>query len=105
MNQVVADPAVINAFGAAQTAIATQIATAGAVDVAAVATILAPVFGPIGAQHAVATVVAMTTNFFESEQLAAVHAGQAVAAHGSAAAYTASDAAHAAALGDVALKL
>lgn len=95
MDNVVADPAGISAFGDAEAAIASQIASAGAIDVGAVAAALTPVFGLLGTEHLIATITAMSTNLFSTGQLAAVHAGQAAAAYGSAAAYTATDTSHA----------
>ncbi|MYR07569.1 hypothetical protein GTV32_15210 [Gordonia sp. SID5947] len=92
MENLVADAAAISAYGDAEAAIAAEIASAGAVNVGAISALLTPVFGLLGTEHLIATVVAMTTNLFETGQLAAVHAGQAAAAYGSAAAYTATEA-------------
>ncbi|MFW0797742.1 hypothetical protein AAFP30_28330 [Gordonia sp. CPCC 205515] len=102
MSDVLADPLGISAYGDAEAAIAAEIASAGLVDVAAIAGILTPTFGLLGAEHVAATIVAMTTNLFETGQLAAVHAGQAAAAFGSAAAYTATDTSHAESLNGIA---
>ncbi|MGV9709745.1 hypothetical protein ACWDTI_03680 [Gordonia sp. NPDC003424] len=102
MSDVVADPLGISTYGDTEAAIAAEIASAGLVDMAAIAGILTPTFGLLGAEHVVATIVAMTTNLFETGQLAAVHAGQAAAAYGSAAAYTATDVSHAGALEGIA---
>ncbi len=105
MDNVIADAAAISVFGDAEAAIAAEIASAGAVDVAAVAALMTPVFGLLGTEHLIATIVAMTTNLFETGQLAAVHAGQAAAAYGSAAAYTATDTGQGTVFDSVALNL
>ncbi|MFW0783827.1 hypothetical protein AAFP35_04850 [Gordonia sp. CPCC 206044] len=105
MENVVADAAGISAYASAEAAIAAEIASAGAVNVGAIATALTPVFGLLGTEHLVATIVAMTTNLFETGQLAAVHAGQSAAAAASAAAYTATDTGQAASFNNVTLNL
>ncbi|GAB11912.1 hypothetical protein GOARA_091_00300 [Gordonia araii NBRC 100433] len=88
-------PEAITAFGEVEALVSSQLITAGAVNIAAVTAMMTPVFGLLGAEHLAATIMAMTTNTFEVGQLAAVHAGHAVAAFGSAANYTAADAHHA----------
>ncbi|GAC69334.1 hypothetical protein [Gordonia soli] len=105
MSNVVADAAGISAYGSTEAAVAAQIASAGGINVAAVAGILTPVFGALGTEHLIATLIAMSTNLFETGQVSAVHAGQAAAAYGSAAAYTATDLGDAAEFGAIGLNL
>ncbi len=91
---VAAVPAAITAFGGAQAAVSADIAAAGGVEMATVAAALAPVFGPIGADHVIATLSAMGVNLFEMGQLAAVHAGIAATSVAAAAGYAATDVSH-----------
>lgn len=88
----VAEPAAIAAYSAVEAAIAAEIATAGGVNVGAMAAVLTPVFGVIGTEHLIATVLAMTSNLFETGQLAAVHAGQSAVAASASSAFAATEA-------------
>ena len=105
MDNLVADPAGMAAYASAEAAVAAEIAGAGAVDVAAITALLTPVFGLIGTEHLIATVMAMTTNVFEMGQLSAVHAGQSALATGAAAGYTAIDADHSGGFHSIGLNL
>lgn len=105
MQEFAAQAEGIAAYGAAEAAIAAEIASTGAINIGAIAAALTPTFGLLGTEHLIATIVAMTTNLFETGQIAAVHAGQSVLAHTAAAAYTATEESSAATLGSAALTL
>ncbi len=95
MPELMAAPDAIRGYAAASAAMATGIATAGAVDQSATMAAVAPVFGLIGQEFLVACAYAQACHLSSVMELAGVHAGTAIAALQSAANYESSEAASA----------
>ncbi|WP_040804475.1 type VII secretion target [Nocardia concava] len=93
MNHLVATPEAIRSYGDASAAMAGAVASAAAVDQVATVAGLVPVFGLIGQDFLLSYAGAQGNHLSSVAELAAVHAGTAVTAYESAAAYEATDAA------------
>lgn len=72
------DASAISAYGAANAAIATQVAAAGAADAGASMAAAVPIFGLIGQDFLVAFAGAQSNNLASVTEIAAVHAGTAL---------------------------
>ena len=92
MANFAATPEAIAGFGQVQTAVAGERIAAGSMNIATIAATMTPVFGLLGTEHLIATIMAMTTNSFEVGQLAAVHAAHGATIAGSVAKYVANEA-------------
>ncbi|MEU4598311.1 hypothetical protein [Nocardia sp. NPDC023988] len=72
------DTAAISSYGAANAAMATQVAAAGAADAGASMAAAVPIFGLIGQDFLAAFAVAQGNNLASVTEIAAVHAGTAL---------------------------
>ncbi|GGK98630.1 type VII secretion target [Nocardia jinanensis] len=91
MSEFFAVPDAIRCYGDSAAATAFEVATAGAIDQAAVIAAAVPVFGLIGQDFLAAFAVAQTNNMLSVNEIAGVHAATAVTAHQSATAYEATE--------------
>lgn len=94
-------PDAIRGYGAASSAMATTIATVGDVDQAATVAAAVPVFGLVGQDFLLAFAYAQANHISSVTDLAAVHAGTALAAFTAADHYQLTDDDSAAHLGSV----
>ncbi|MFE3188740.1 type VII secretion target [Nocardia sp. NPDC059240] len=91
MSNLVATPDAIRGYGEASAAMASTVAGAAAVDQVATVVGLVPVFGLIGQDFLLSYAGAQGNHLSSVAELAAVHAGTAVAAYDAAANYEAVD--------------
>lgn len=91
MDRLHATPDAIRAYGDTAAHTAVEVSTAGAVDQAALIAAAVPVFGLIGQEFLAAFAVAQANNMLSVNEIAAVNAATAVAAHGAAAGYEGTD--------------
>ncbi|WP_216894430.1 type VII secretion target [Nocardia alni] len=101
MDRVAATPDAIRNYADASAAMATTVATAGNVDQVATVGAAVPVFGLIGQDFLASFAYAQANHISSVNELAAVHAGTAAAAYGSAAKYQNTDGESASDLGSV----
>ncbi|UGT39692.1 hypothetical protein LTV02_27010 [Nocardia yamanashiensis] len=85
MDKLVASTDAIRAYGEANAALATTVASAAAVDQSATLAAVIPVFGLIGQEFLVSFAGAQANHFASTAELAHVYAGTALAAHEAAA--------------------
>ncbi|MFI5719069.1 type VII secretion target [Nocardia sp. NPDC051750] len=91
MYNVQATPDAIRAYGDSSAIMAAEISLAGAANQAAVIAAVVPVFGLIGQDFLAAFAVAQANNMRSVNEIAAVHAATAVAAHQGAGTYERTD--------------
>ncbi|NKY54957.1 type VII secretion target [Nocardia flavorosea] len=101
MYDLQAAPDAIHAYGDSEAITAAEVATAGATNQAALIAAAVPVFGLIGQDFLAAFAVAQANNLLSVNEIAAVHAATAVAAHQSAATYEATEQGSAAAFSKI----
>ncbi|RDI64514.1 type VII secretion target [Nocardia pseudobrasiliensis] len=91
MDVVAATPDAIRRYGDASAAMATTVATVGAVDQGATMAAAVPVFGLIGQDFLFSFAGAQANHLSSVAELAAVHAGTALTAYEGAATYQSTD--------------
>lgn len=91
MDDLVAAPEAIRRYGDASASAAAQTLTAASANQAAAIAAAVPVFGLIGGDFLATYAVAQATHLGSVAELSAVHAGTAITAYESAAAYTDTD--------------
>ncbi|MBF6133822.1 hypothetical protein IU501_12520 [Nocardia otitidiscaviarum] len=92
MSNLIATPDAIRGYGDASAAMAGAVLGAASTDQAATIAAIVPVFGLIGQDFLAAFAYAQANHFSSAAELAAVHAGTAVAAYEAAGTYEAVDA-------------
>lgn len=97
MDHVTIAPDALDGYAAATASVAATVAAAGSIDAAANTAAMIPVFGLIGQEFLAAFIGAQGNHLVAVGNLAAVHAGTAVAASAGAVAFRGTD--HAAAAG------
>ncbi|WP_280266735.1 type VII secretion target [Nocardia wallacei] len=101
MNHVEVVPDALRRYGDTSAVMASEVATAGAVDQSATMAAAVPVFGLIGQEFLLSFAYAQANHLTSVAQLAAVHAGTALTSHQAAATYETTDAASGADIGSV----
>ncbi len=99
MGNLTVTPEALEAFGAAHTAMATMVGTAGSIHDAATTAAIVGVFGVIGQEFVTAFVAAQAHHLAAVGELAAVHTATAAATRAGLAAFVAADHAAGAAIG------
>lgn len=79
MSEVTVLPEAVQAFGATSGAMASAVGAAGAINAAANTAVMVPVFGLIGQEFLASFIVAQANHLLAVGNVAAVHAGTAVA--------------------------